>query len=433
MKRNVLIILLFITANATLAQQPLRLQDAINAALKNSLDIQLQKNNVEANTVLNNYGIAGGLPTISAGATDNESITSINQKYSDASRNTKRNNAASNGFNANVTGSILLYNGMRVVATKNRLEQLQSQSEKLLNAQIQNTIAAVMTSYYDIVRQQSYQKTIDISIEAARQRLAIVQAQQSVGLANNQDLFQSQLDLNALLQTKQSQQIVIAQAKTELLRLLTAKADSVISVNDTILVDKAIHFENILNNLDKNAEIMAAEDQIKINEQIVKETAALRYPSVRANAGYNFTNNKNSAGFSLLNQSYGPTFGLSLSIPIYNGSSLKRQQRVAEIDVTNAQLQKQTLVRDYTATADKTYQAYQITLQQLEAEQNNYKIAQQLLDLVLQKYELRVATILDVRAAQQSFEEAGFRLVNLNYSAKASEIELKRLANLLTF
>jgi outer membrane protein TolC len=432
MRRSINVISILICTNA-ITQPLLQLEDAINIALKNSYDIKLQKNNVAANTVLNNYGVAGGLPTINATAGDNQQITSINQKFSDASRNTQRNNAGSNGLNAGVTGSFLLYNGMRVVATKNRLEKLQSQSEKLWNAQIQNTIAAVMTTYYDIVRQQSYQKTIDISIEVAKQRLIIVQTQQSVGLANNQDLFQSQLDLNALLQIHQSQQIVIAQAKTELLRLLTTKADSVINIADTILVDKSVKYDEIINNLYKNAEIMAAEDQVRINKQVVKETAALRYPSIRFNAGYNYNRSQNSAGFSLLNQSYGPTFGLSLSIPIYSGSAFKRQQKAAEIDVANAELQKKTLVRDYTAAAVKTYQAYQITLLQLEAEQNNYNIAQQLLDLVLQKYQLKVATILDVRAAQQSFEDAGYRLVNLNYSAKAAEIELKRLANQLNF
>jgi len=46
------------------AQNIIRLPDALNIAFKNSLDIQLAKNNVQANTILNNIGIAGGLPAI---------------------------------------------------------------------------------------------------------------------------------------------------------------------------------------------------------------------------------------------------------------------------------------------------------------------------------------------------------------------------------
>src|SRR5206468_1086627 len=161
--------------------------------------------------------------------------------------------------------------------------------------------------------------------------------------------------------------------------------------------------------------------------------AAQRYPSLYFSTGYNYNRNKNSAGFNLLNQSYGPFIGLSLSIPIYNGSAYKRQQKAAEINIKNAELQKQILIRDYSSNAVKQYQAYVNTLNQLETERKNYDLAQQLLDLVLQRFELRVATIIDVRVAQQSLEDVSYRLINLNYAAKAAEIELKRLSNTLTF
>jgi outer membrane protein TolC len=123
-----LIVIFLLSSTNAIAQQAISLPDAINTALKNSLDIQVSKNNIEANSILNNYGVAGGLPLVTSSGTNTETITSINQKYSDPSRNTKRNNAASNSFSANVTGSILLYNGMRVTSTKKRLEELEQQS-----------------------------------------------------------------------------------------------------------------------------------------------------------------------------------------------------------------------------------------------------------------------------------------------------------------
>jgi len=41
------------------------------------------------------------------------------------------------------------------------------------------------------------------------------------------------------------------------------------------------------------------------------------------------------------------------------------------------------------------------------------------------------ATIIDVKQAQQSFENASYRLINLTYTAKIAEVELKRLASQL--
>jgi len=61
-----------------------------------------------------------------------------------------------------------------------------------------------------------------------------------------------------------------------------------------------------------------------------------------------------------------------------------------------------------------------------------YRIAAQLVDLSLKRFQLRQALIVEVKNAQESFEQSGFRLVNLAYAAKAAEIALKKLANQLS-
>ena len=401
--KKILFILFIFPIPLTAVCQSLTLRDAINIALKKSLDLQLLKNNVEISRVNNNIGVAGGLPIVTAAASDNEQSTNVNQELNTGTI-IKRNGAVGNSLSGNITAGMLLYNGSRVIATKNRLEQLQLQSEQYLNSEVQNTMASVMVSYYDIVRQQALIKTIDKSIDVAQKKLDIVKTQQSVGMANNADLFQSQLDLNALLQQKQAQALVIDQAKTGLLLLLNLKPDSLISINDTIIVDKTLLIGDILNNLNRNADIIAAENQVRINQFIVKETAALRYPSLRASAGYNYNRSKTTAGNLLLNQSSGPVGGLTLGIPIYNGSAYKRQQKVAEINVQNGNLQKDILIRNYTAQAVQTYQSYTSSMQQLETQQTNVELAQKLIDLVLLRFQLHQATIIEVTQAQQSFQ-----------------------------
>ena len=433
MKKLYLILLGLILVANTFCQSKLTLQDAINIALKNSYDIQLAKNNVDITTINNNIGIAGGLPTITATANDNEQLTNINQKFSDATRNAKQSNVASNVLTANVTGSLLLFNGYRVMATKSRLEQLQLQSQTLLNLQIQSAIASVMTKYYDVVRQQGYLKTIAQSIEVSKQRLSILQTRKDIGLSNNADLFQAQLDVNVLVQQQQQQQLIIALAKTDLLDLMSVKSDSAIVINDTIIVNNNISLDEIKASIKNNPQIIAAEQQIKINSILEKETAALRYPTVRANTGFNFNNNKTEGGFTLLNQSYGPFIGLNLAIPLYNGGVVKRQEKIANINTKSATARRDILLLDFEASVVRNYQSFTSTLQQLKTEQENYQLSIKLLDLVLQRFQLGQATIIDVKQAQQSFENEGYRLINLSYAAKAAEINLKQIANQLSF
>ena len=94
---------------------------------------------------------------------------------------------------------------------------------------------------------------------------------------------------------------------------------------------------------------------------------------------------------------------------------------------------KNILVRDNTSNAVKNYETYQKALQQLQLQRDSYELAKKLLDLVLMKFQLRVATIVDVKNAQESFSSAGYLLVNMSYAAKAAEIEMKRLTYQLSF
>ena len=415
-----------------LAQQTLTLSDAINIALKNSLDIQLAKNNLSISTITDDVGFAGGLPTVNATINDNEQVVSINQKFSDPSRDVKRPNVGSNNLSAGVTASMVLYNGSRITATKKRLEEIKGLNQQVLATQIQNTIAAVMTRYYDVVRQQDFLKTIRQSIAASEKRLEVLNIRKESGLANQADLLQAKIDLNALEQNLQTQELVIDQTKTDLLNLIFMKpADAPIVIRDTIIVDKKLVLDSIRKYMPSNPSLLAASQQVKVNEWLEKETEALRYPTLRANTGYNFTSSKSAAGFALLNQSYGPFIGLNLGIPIYNGGVNKKQQQIASINTRNARIQYDNMFFDMETGIVRTFQSYKSNLLQLQTETKNYQLSSELLDLVLHKFELGQSTILDVKQAQVSFENEGFRLVNLSYAAKVAEIELNRIAGKL--
>lgn len=421
---------IFILVQNAHSQEPLTLQDAINTALKKSFNIQISKTNVDISSLNNSIGMAGALPTVNGSISVNESVNSLNQKLSNGN-NTNRSNTPSNISSAGVTGSILLYNGLRVHAAKNRLNELEKQSTQLLNEQIQNTIAAVMVKYYDIIRQQNYIKTLQQSIEVTKKRKEIIDVRQSVGLANNADTYQAQIDLNNSVEDMQNQQLILDQDITDLVSLISEKPGTQYAISDTIIPDTSLRLDSIIHAIQYNPQLQAAQQEITVNEWLEKETAAQRYPSLRLNAGYNYSRNQSGAGLTLLNQLYGPFAGLSVSIPIYNGGVLKRQQQAAAATTNIARVQVQSLQNDLQSSAVRNWQAYRNILQRLEAAQQNFKLAGDLVQLNLQKLQLGNATIIDFRVAQQSFQEAGYQLVNLTYAAKTAEIELKRLSSRL--
>ena len=421
------------------AQQNMTLNEAIKTALKNSYDIQLVENSLAIAKNNNDIGVAGALPTVAASANNNKSLTTIEQKFADPARNTTKTGVDGNTLSGGLTASILIFNGYRIMAFKDRLAMIEKQNGFLLQSQMQNTTAQVMQQYYNVVRQQAYLKTIEKSIEASQQRLDIVKTRQQIGVANQTDILQSNIDLNALQQGKQNQLLIIAQAKTDLARTINNKEDisSSLIINDTIQIDTKLNFDKGENSIAmgviNNPQLAALSTQVKINQQLEKETKALMYPTLRASTGYNVSSSSSAAGFSLLNENYGPFVGVNLSIPLYGGGAAKKNIANAKLNSQNADLQAQSLSKDIYTNAYKTFDAYKNSIEQLPIESENYGMAQSLLQLVMQKYQLGQATMVDVKQAQQSFENAGFRLVSLRYTAKVAEIELKRLSNQLTF
>jgi len=90
-------------------------------------------------------------------------------------------------------------------------------------------------------------------------------------MSNNADILQAQLDLNALIQTQQAQELVIDQAKTDLLNLIFLKADSPIAIRDTIIVDRTVNLDSVRNKINNHPVIVAASQQIHINELIERK------------------------------------------------------------------------------------------------------------------------------------------------------------------
>jgi outer membrane protein len=425
MKKIFLYIVLFFPLIGT-AQTIVTLKSAIDTTLSNSFDIQIAGNNVEASKINNTFGVAGGLPSVNGNMSDNQSIINVNQKLNSGVEIVKPS-ATGNTLNSGVTVGMVLFNGYKIKATKGRLGYLQKQSELQLNIQVQNSIASVMAKYYDIIRQQEYLKIIQSSLDVSQKKLDIVTERKNVGMANDADYLQALIDVNTAQQNLKNQQLVVEQTKTDLLQIMSQKRYYSFDVNDSIVIDKSIQLSSITSYLSKNPQYLAAEQQIKINEQVVKEVAALRYPSLRLTTGYNMNRTQNSAGLTLLNQSYGPSAGLTMQIPIYNGNAYKVQKESAEFNVENARLSQESLLNTLTSDAVKTYQSYSTTLQQLDSQKNTIELSGKLIKVVLQRFQVNQATILDVKAAQASYENTGYQLINLSYAAKIAEIELKRL------
>ena len=414
----------------------LTLQAALQTALKNSLDVEISQTNEQVQQTRNTLGFAGGLPTVGIAASTNGVINNTSQEIFNASTGSAVNRAVtgaqSSQYAAGLTGSYLLYNGGRVHATRRRLDELEKISALQVNSTVQNVLADVSLKYYAVVQQQRYIRTLQASVEVTRQKLRLIETRQSVGLANNADKFQAELDLNAQLLTQQQQALAAQQATADLLRALTLDLNTPVAVEDSIPVSTTLSWPEIESALERNPDLQAAERQVAVQQLIERETQAVRFPSLSANGGTNFNRAQNAVGNTLFNQSYGPYAGLSVSVPLYTGGVNKRLVDIARLNTHTAELQRTALQRDYRLTTLKAWEGYRQQLQLVTTAEASYTTARKLLKLVQLRLDAGLSTLVDVKLAQQSFEDAGYRLVNYRYAAKAAEITLRQYAALLT-
>lgn len=408
------------------AQILLTLQNAIDTALLNNYNIQIAKNNVTIATKNNTIAMAGGLPVLTANASNSISQSSINQQNNDGST-TSLINKGENNLNAGINSSIVLFNGFKVIATKEKLNRLQNISEIDLNKQIQSIIADIIITYYDIVRQENYLNIIKSTVDLSKKKLEIILVKKEIGLADGAEYLQAQSDLNSAEQLLELQKLTINQSKADLLLLINSKSNLSFSVSETIEVDSTLNFDAISSFLTQNADLQSADQQVFIREQIVKEISAQRYPAIRLNGGYDYYKNNSNKGSTLMLQNYGPTATIGLQVPIFNGNIYKTQQEIAKIQVENAKLERENLFCSLNMRALKLFKSYTTTLTQINQQRINFGINQQLVDLVMQQFKLGQATILDLKAAINSYENAAYMLVNLQYSVKVAETELKQI------
>ncbi len=425
------LLFIFIVSHTVLvAQQGMSLSEAIKTALANNLQLQIARNDAQVAHNNNIPGNAGMLPTVTFNASDNPSLTNINQKYANGTSIEKKN-VFNNGLSANILGTYTLFDGQKMYATKHKLEALDMVGFNLLKSQIQTTISKVIISYSNIIRQQQYLEVVKQLNELSNQRLEIVKARQVAGLANNTDLYLAQLDLETRKQSLLSQEAIIKNAFTDLNVILSLKADSIYKVEAFVLRGAPLLKSELDSMIKQNPDLMLAQNQLDIAEQTQKEIAAARLPLIKLTGAYNYNLTQSQAGFTLLNQSNGPQAGLSLSVPLFTGSVNAHNYTNAQLNVQSSEWRQQSTMQIIQGSYVQAWQNYNTTLLQLQSDEVAIATAKSYMDLMQQRFKNGQNTVIELKEAQRSYEETYYRYINNQYIAKLAETQLLGLTGQL--
>ncbi len=417
----------------TSAQQVLTLEDAIKIALENNFDIKIAKNNLKINETNAAIGNAGMLPTATASVTDDNSIRNSSQTRQDGTT-TSLDNAKNNSLNYGVSLGWTIFDGMKMFAKYDQLKELQNLSDVQLKWTILDKVSSVNNVYYDLIQEQQKLSDLDSTIVISKKRLEFIQNRYTIGKNSKLDVLNAQVDLNTDLGNLVKEKQAYANAKTLLNQILARDLKTDFVVSDKINVDRNLKLAELMALAEKqNPELEMQIINKRVAELDLKQIKGDRYPAIRLNTGYNFSDAQSSLGFTSQSSSHGLNYGFTASLNLFDGDSQNRNEKIAKMQIDNSKLAIDQQLIQLRSNLTVAFQVYLTNLDLIDLEENNTAIAKQNIEITAEKFKIGTITSVEFRAAQLNYINSRIRLSSAQFQAKLSEITLRELAGNLNF
>ncbi|HRX67337.1 MAG TPA: TolC family protein [Tenuifilaceae bacterium] len=429
MRRSSFFIFLFgLFPFLAVSQESLTLEDAIRIGLENSYSIKISKNNIQIAQNNNTLGNAGFLPRVDVSGSQTGNIQERYQENSDGT------NSTVTGFPTNTTsaGALLswtVFDGMSMFLQREKLEIYSQQSVLSLRIAVENTVADIAYTYYNIALNEKLYNSLKDQMALSRQRLRIAHEKSKIGVGNELQELQSEVDYRADSARYLQQKSYLVNLKAELNRLLTREANVQFSVYTSIPVPQVGDVSEILQEvLDSNPQIAYERLQNRLGELDYNQAKSPRFPRVNVSGAYNFSNVVTPDAQQQVYRTLGPAFGVNASIALFDGFNTSRKIRNAQILVENQRLSYDELILNLQSNAFKLVNNLNQAIELVKVEEKSVELAQRNTDTAWEKYRLGAISDIELRESQNKLLDAQTRLISAQLNAQAAEIEI----NLLT-
>lgn len=425
------LLIIFLVSVKSYSQEILSLEEAVQIALSNNYSINIARNESRISANNANPGNAGFLPSIDATGSYIKSSNDTKQEYFDG-RTINQNRAQSNNLSVGVSLNWTIFDGLEMFANIDMLKELKKIGEDNFRAEVETNIADVIETYYNLIREKQVLDVLQQTIVISEERVRIAESKKDVGSGSKFDLRQAQVDLNEDRSNLLREELTYEQLKISLNQLMGREVASDFNVSDTIMVEKNLNIDDLKNlTLEKNTGLKIAKKNLNLSEINLRIARAELFPQISLVGGYNYVNSESQAGFLKSNKNYSLSYGVSASLNLFNGLNTRRKIENAAIGIENSQLNYDQVKTNTEADLLNTYKKYLNSLQLVQLEEENLTVAQESVDIALEKLKLGNITPLEFRETQRKLIDAKSRLVSAQYDAKTAETELLRISGQL--
>ena len=258
-------------------------------------------------------------------------------------------------------------------------------------------------------------------VQRQADQLEFVRQQLELGRATRSDSLRSQVDLNnaqlALLNAENN-----ARTRTFELTEVIGSETLVGPTPEAELAMAAIPFtrDELFAMADVTAPaLQAASVAVEAAEAAVSSARSSYLPSITVGAGYGWANQE----FPPSNRSW--SFSLRGSYPLFNGFSRETQVFRARASADQARQAERAARLNLSSLLDARYATAQSALAGVDLAERNVELSEESLRVVQERYQLGLATILELQDAQITLTQAEVDLVRgrFDYEAAVAGIE----------
>ena len=401
-------------------QESLSLEQAVTAALENNYQIRIGELNTEIAQNNNHWGTAGAFPKIDLGA------TSVN-RFADNSQG----KSATHSLAPYVSMNYSIFNGFSARISKSRLEDLERLSEGNTRLVLENTLQAVVLSYYRALLAREQLDVLSEVMKLSRDRYKYEQTRRELGNSISFEVLQAKTaylsdSSNFILQKNNYRN-----ARRNLNQLMAVEVGKEYALSGELTPSyekyALSNLEEMMFSDNRNLQNQYINNQLR-EANIELEKSAL-YPSLRLNSGIDYSTarvNPNGAPVTT-SDSYAYYANFTLSFNLFNGGNTKRAIQNAEIDYDITEIETTDLQNSLRRNLRNTFELYEVRKQLFDVAVENEEAARLNMQIAEERFKAGAINSFNYRDIQLAYINTALGKLQAIYDLIDTQTELMRL------
>jgi outer membrane protein len=419
-------LILMLSVIIVYAQDELSIEEVIQLGLKNNYNIQIARNDAKIADNNKALGVSGFLPTLDASGSYQQSSNSVETNspfgFGDTDRET---------WNGQIQLNWTLFDGFKMFSDRKRYIQLAELGEYQARNNIENTVVAIMRSYFNLVQQEQLLAVAESTLAISQIRLNKAEVRNELGGASSTDLLNARVSFNSDKANYLNQQLNVDIARKDLNIILGRMPNEPLTVQKKIVIAPlTLTYDEILElTKEKNSQLALAQKNLEVARQNKYISGSSFLPRLSAVSNYNIsdqTDDTESRG-EINSKSKGIAAGLSLSWNLFDGFRNSVDFQNKQLELKNQKLALFNEENRLTGLVKEKYDTFLKRIELLQLEDENVIAAEQNLKLQQDRYNIGTASSLEFRDAQINLALAQNRQIAARYQAQISRLEIAQL------